>query len=171
MIDLIERLNNEKHFELALKCIYTSMDHHLFFRLKEYIKFEKIAFYSHSSNQFILDGKEIMINEKTKEENFYKVCQMCYQKKIQFCFFNEIPYRMLYPILSVVLKESQDYTQVVYPNIPIIAHLKDIKDQNSLAKASNLMNAPLQFIYKKDYKNSDVFDVLVQNIIKRLNAC
>ncbi len=171
MIDLIDKFNDEEHFELALKCIYTSMEDFVFFNLKEYIQFQNVAFYSHTSNQFLLKGKKVVLNEQTKEERFYKVCQICYQEKIQFCFFNEIPYRILYPILSVVLKENQDYSQVIYPNVPIIAHLKDIKAQNRLTKVSNSMNAPLQLIYKKDYKNNDFVEFLTQNILKRINDC
>ena len=171
MIDLIDKFNNEKHFELALKCIYTSMEDYVFFNLKEYIQFQNVAFYSHTSNQFLLKGKEVVLNEQTKEERFYKVCQICYQEKIQFCFFNEISYRILYPILSVVLKENQDYSQVIYPNVPIIAHLKDIKDQNRITKVSNSMNAPLQLIYNRDYKNNDFVEFLSQNILKRFNDC
>ena len=70
-----------------------------------------------------------------------------------------------------MLKENQDYSQVIYPNVPIIAHLKDIKDQNRLTKFSNSMNAPLQLIYKKDYKNNDFVEFLTQNILKRINDC
>ncbi len=110
---------------------------------------------------------EKQINEMTIEDFFV----LCKKHRVDYIFLNASQYRICYPILQVIQKEV-DVKEIplLYPKIPLIAHIQDVFLQNQLKKQAQEMEVPFLFLHKKDLINHYTFDdLLIEKTMQYLN--
>ena len=122
----------------------------------------KIAIYDYSIKQLKINSK-IYTFEQIKEESFNQAMKICENYHIQIGIINECPIRLIYPILTIVQNEKNlNPFAILYPKIPLFAKVKDNQIQNQLKKEAQIVDTNCTFLYKKDYPNQDIDEILIQ---------
>ncbi len=169
MLELLKKFERMEHFELEYKCIYTLFNNSFFkeFKDKMISVYDNVSFYEYNDNKIQIGNEIYKLNKDSADDNFYEAWLLIKKHNVKLCFFNNINYRFIYPVLTLFYNDNlTNIDNVLYPNVSLITHIKDNRLINELKTKARIKQTPLKLIYKKDFINNSLVDTFIDMIIK-----